>query len=944
MPSWDAVKIRCKWLLTCLVFFVLPLLLISYGLGKTWTSNEEASLNKAYESLDSVLLGLRARDFTDEYLKFLLARLTTVASSMATQGKDFQTFLRKGFQSFRRRFPGVFRFYVVDGKGTQIPKLTEPNTPKRALKMLYLRQLGVMAGKKGEDDFVPSMTLFKSFVGQQVTPYHLAKSQCMTNVALTERGRNFFFCVKQNLGVYAHLDQVSDWSNLAIRDACVRFRRVGKTFGVEAGFYDFRDTMPDAPDLRQAISEYKSSTRSHVAAGEKLFSFMPFSKTSAVWTSRSGDQGSSTVYSRAWFLAIGVSLISLLVIFSHRVMVGGRELVFPIRYRLVLLFGFAGGLPIAAIILAGWDYANQTFKNRVRESYDKSERTLKTFDAKFPRMQGQLEASFNKLFSSCRFTSPDEIWYAKKVFHFLERKVPTANLRVFDGRGNVVLGKANEGSLDKAMGNLVAKILRTVNRDEGPEPLVDTTGLLLDAAGAANLPNELIRSMGTLKTFSLAGNETWTYINPLKDVSGRATHLVFINWVKAKLEQVYIENALPRAQRSSKDRIIYAANPVRGYYLPSRFSTNKGLERFIKSIQLRQGVTWGRIRMNHRNYLLTGIKPRELTSHYLVAIQCDEGIKREIGTLQNRLWFFSEVSAAISLFLGVLLSERFLIPIGRLTVGVEAIRTRDFRHRVPLGQKDELGELALTFNKVIEGLSDLEVAKTVQESLFPPDSLSLGTYHIYGKSRAMTDIGGDYLDYFKVGDDKIVGLIGDVSGHGVAAALVMGMAKCAFTMHEENLSNLVGNLNNFNKFMLKSIKKKKMMTLFHFCLNVKTHVFEFANGGHNFPFFFTAQTRLIDEMKQETFPLGVRMKVNYTSMERKMEPGDSILLYTDGLVEAANIKGEVLDYERGKLWFKEVSHLSSVEIVEQLISRFDDFTKGTEPSDDMSLICLKRLS
>ncbi|MBI3039509.1 SpoIIE family protein phosphatase [bacterium] len=944
MPNRGAFQIRFKWLLTCLVFFVLPLLLIAFGLGKTWTTKEELSLTKAYENLDSVLLGLRTRDQTPEYLELLLARLTSIATSLAAQGKDYLNLLRKGFKSLRQRFPGVFRFYVVDRDGNLIPELTEPNTAGYVLKKLYLLQLDILAGRKFESDLVPLMEVLKSFVGRQAVPYHLAKAQCLTVVALTDRGRNFFFLINKNLGLYAHLDQVPDWNNLAIRDSCRAFNASGNPFGIETGLYDFRDSLPDSPDLRKAILEYKASNRSHIAAGIRLFSFLSFSNNSVVWASRLGDQGYSTANYRVAFLLVGVSLVAFLIISSHKVMVEGLEFVFPIRLRLVLLFGFAGGLPIVAIILASWDYANQTFKNRVRESYDESERILKSFDAKFPQMQGQLEASFNSIFSKCRYSSPDEMKRTEKVFQFLWKKVPTANIRMFDGQGKAVLGKSEESNLDKIMGNLVTKILGKVNNEEGPELLYDATGLLLEAVGGEDQLTLLTNRLGLLQTLVFGGNESWVYIFPLKDVSGRGTHLVFINWVKANLERLYIEYALPREKKDLNDRILYVANPIRGYHFPSRFSNIKGLERFTKNIQLRQGVTWGSIRMNGRNYLLTGIKPRELSSHYLVAIQCDDGIKAEIEHLQNLLLLFSSISAAISLFLGVLLSERFLTPIGRLSVGVEAIRKRDFNHRLPPGQKDELGELALTFNKVIEGLSDLEVAKTVQESLFPPESLSLETYQIYGKSRAMTDIGGDYLDYFKVGDDKIVGLIGDVSGHGIGAALIMGMAKCAFTMHEDNLDNLVGNLNNFSKFLLRTIKRKKMMTLFHFCVNVKTHVIQFANGGHNFPFYFDFEKRISEEMKQETFPLGMRLKVNYFSMEKKMEPGDSILFYTDGFVEASNIKGEVLDYERGKKWFEELSHLSAIETVEQLKSRFDDYTKGTEPGDDMSLICLKRLS
>ena len=132
------------------------------------------------------------------------------------------------------------------------------------------------------------------------------------------------------------------------------------------------------------------------------------------------------------------------------------------------------------------------------------------------------------------------------------------------------------------------------------------------------------------------------------------------------------------------------------------------------------------------------------------------------------------------------------------------------------------------------------------------------------------------------------------------------------------------------------------MTLFHFCLNVQSHVFTFGNGGHNFPFYYVAKTGTIENLKQETFPLGMRLKVAYATLERVMEPGDAILFYTDGLVEAKNLSGHMLDYDTGEVWFREVAHLDPREVVAQLFERFDRFSVGCDPEDDMSLICLRR--
>jgi serine phosphatase RsbU (regulator of sigma subunit) len=290
-----------------------------------------------------------------------------------------------------------------------------------------------------------------------------------------------------------------------------------------------------------------------------------------------------------------------------------------------------------------------------------------------------------------------------------------------------------------------------------------------------------------------------------------------------------------------------------------------------------------------------------------------------------------------------MLSEHFLEPIAALGDGMRAIQAREFQHQVPVLSQDEFGSLSGLMNHVLEGMKDLQVARIVQESLFPGEPLDAGEFRIWGQSKAMADIGGDYFDYFMRPDGSLMGLVGDVSGHGVSAALIMGMAKCALTMEERVGRGLVETITSFNRFLLANIKKKKMMTMFLYALSPAENRLEFVNAGHNFPFWWHAKTRTISQIGSESFPLGVRAKAVYKCESVVLEPGDAILFFTDGLVEAPGGQtGEFIGYDRAGAWFSDVAALDPRKAVDGLFERFDAYTRGLPAADDISLIILAR--
>ncbi|EKD83613.1 MAG: hypothetical protein ACD_39C00565G0001, partial [uncultured bacterium] len=289
-------------------------------------------------------------------------------------------------------------------------------------------------------------------------------------------------------------------------------------------------------------------------------------------------------------------------------------------------------------------------------------------------------------------------------------------------------------------------------------------------------------------------------------------------------------------------------------------------------------------------------------NHMILAFACPEAlIEKRIDQIRYSMIFGALISLLLTVIIGQALSSQFLTPIHHLGEGAMAIGARNFAHRVPAGDEDEFGHLGTVFNRVIEGLGELEVARIVQENLFPGNRFQAGQFAIYGKSVVMTTLGGDYYDCLNVNAENWGVVIGDVAGHGVSAGLMMAMAKAGVLMASDaeklDPAALLLRLHQIF-FAIKNEKLKRMMTLQYFVFNPHTGVFSFANAGHCFPLVVRPEQKHAEYIEHVATPLGIGRKPKFRNYEFNIARGEALVLYTDGIAEANNGKGEEFGYER----------------------------------------------
>ena len=237
--------------------------------------------------------------------------------------------------------------------------------------------------------------------------------------------------------------------------------------------------------------------------------------------------------------------------------------------------------------------------------------------------------------------------------------------------------------------------------------------------------------------------------------------------------------------------------------------------------------------------------------------------------------------------------------------------------------------------------NELHIAREIQMAMIPktfppfPDRTDLDFAASIVPAK---EVGGDLYDFF-IRDEKLYFCIGDVSGKGVPASLVMAVTRSLFratSAHETSPQRIVSAMNDT---MSESNESSMFVTFFCGVLNLATGHLRYCNAGHNPPLILTDDIRLLPV--QANIPLGVMFGYNYSEQETQLQYDDSLLLYTDGLTEAENMQAQQFGLDRAEAVLR--TRRSSQEHLEALQSAVTEFVGGASQSDDLTMLFIRFL-
>jgi len=334
-----------------------------------------------------------------------------------------------------------------------------------------------------------------------------------------------------------------------------------------------------------------------------------------------------------------------------------------------------------------------------------------------------------------------------------------------------------------------------------------------------------------------------------------------------------------------------------------------------------------------------------------------------IYALQRKAVYTAIIGLIVLLVIIITISNSIAGPITRLAEGVMKVAKGDLDHK--LSEKAtfaEVEELQAAFNKMSQDLkvyiknlgqaieskerieSELRIAHDIQMGIVPktfPPFPSYPEFDIYAVLKSAKEVGGDFYDFFFMDDERLCFLIGDVSDKGVPASLLMAVTKTMIKMMSKDSKGPDEILGKVNKEIAHDNDSCMFITIFCGILNIKTGEVSYANAGHLPPVVLRSSREIRFLEDASAAAIGIAEDTVYKTGSVRLEPGDALCMYTDGVTEAFDEKRRLFGRERLKDKILAAAHKPIRGIVDGICSGVDEFSKGMPQSDDIAVLSIK---
>ena len=306
----------------------------------------------------------------------------------------------------------------------------------------------------------------------------------------------------------------------------------------------------------------------------------------------------------------------------------------------------------------------------------------------------------------------------------------------------------------------------------------------------------------------------------------------------------------------------------------------------------------------------------------------------------------------VSVIVAVRRSRKFTRPIDQLADAATRLAQGDFETQVHVHTGDEFEHLGQAFNDVGPKLAEhesvkhsLELARQVQQNLLPHGTPDLPGLDIVAQIIYCDETGGDYYDYIrdKSNPNRIGFAVGDITGHGIQAALLMASARAVIRSHAEAEFNELGlMITDVNEHLVSDMGEGRFLTLFYGVIDANTRTVHWVSGGHDPAMWYHASTGQQEELSHEGLVLGIIDGVTYeTEGPTTLQPGDILAIGTDGIWETMNADGE--EFGSDRYWKTIADHAdeSAQAIFEAVVAEVIAFRGSAPQRDDITLMVIK---
>jgi sigma-B regulation protein RsbU (phosphoserine phosphatase) len=357
----------------------------------------------------------------------------------------------------------------------------------------------------------------------------------------------------------------------------------------------------------------------------------------------------------------------------------------------------------------------------------------------------------------------------------------------------------------------------------------------------------------------------------------------------------------------------------------------------------------------------SGHPPKEVSGFYKLQeapwtlVMIAPGRKILAPIVRFRLYYLitSAGSIILILLLMKLVTGRTVSAIEEVSRAAGRIARGDFDQPLPVKTRDEVGDLTRSFNTMMEQLQErvrlkaaLDLAMEVQQNLLPQKSKAMPGLDIAGRSLYCDETGGDYYDFLEVccRDSDHLGLVvGDVSGHGISAALLMATARAFLRCRVTQPGAATDIITDVNRLVTADTRESgHFMTLFYAEIDPFSKTLQWVRAGHDPALFYDPISDSVEELGGEGMALGVDAGYIYRqSAEKGLSQGQILLIGTDGIWETRDDSGRMFSKARLAALIREHAAYSAEGLLEAIMATLADFRGSAKQEDDVTLAVVK---
>ncbi len=461
---------------------------------------------------------------------------------------------------------------------------------------------------------------------------------------------------------------------------------------------------------------------------------------------------------------------------------------------------------------------------------------------------------------------------------------------------------------------------------------------------SAAFSRNFILKGGRFENLSLADNSVPTYIDFFLDSQnqGRAILMAFLS--KAGIQRNYLlEVSRLFDEKRGKNQPRLAALPVVASINWPAFPKRSSAENLILKTLAAKAASSDlpvhqRANINGRSFLLSALKGKNLDGYILILARPYNVIAAKIAGLNKSMQILAMSVIILAALLAWLTSKLLLRPISKLRNVLSEISQGNFRVSMAKESVAEFNQVAMSLNRTLESFHEMKVASNIQEHLWPEKGLKGRDWELEGICKTATELGGDHFDWFELPDGRILITIGDVTGHGIGAAMVQASIKVWVALKASGCDNSASLLDEINRLHCSYGAKRLPMAFWAGYYFPDTGKLDYASAGQTYPILVNDSGEIV-ALKQPGIPLGIRQKNKYQANEIFLDPGQKLVLYTDGIVETADQNGQFIGFEGLEKVVSQLGKLSSQALIDRLFNVANDWG---EQLDDRTVVVLSR--